>query len=105
MNDAELDSLLRHARNADPGLKMNREFRKNVWLRIETAESAAWTHSIRRFCSRIAECLTLPAVAAGTCAAAVITGLLLGSLDERADAGNEAAYLHSVSPFVQQLSR
>jgi hypothetical protein len=101
MNDAEFDQLLR---NADPGMKMKPDFRREVWRRIEAAESNAWTYHIRKAISGVFESLALPPVAAGTCAAAVIAGILFATLASRPDFRDDAAYLRSISPFLHQSS-
>ncbi|MFU8892524.1 MAG: hypothetical protein ACNA8L_02745 [Luteolibacter sp.] len=102
MNDAELDQLLR---DAEPGPQMKPGFRREVWLRIETAEASSWTCRIRRAFASMAESLTLPPVAAATCAAAIIAGLLFGTLSGRTDSHDDAAYLRSISPFVHTSSQ
>jgi hypothetical protein len=98
MNDTQLDQLLK---NSDPGLRMHSGFQREVWLRIQTSESQGWKPVIQRFCERIAESLTLPPVAAATCAAAVLAGVVLGVMPGKSEAPDDTAYLRSISPFVQ----
>ena len=102
MNDSELDQLLE---DCDPGLKMHPGFQREVWLRIETAESIGWKPAIRRLYGRIAEGLALPPVAVATCAAAVLAGIFLGVMPGRSGVSDEKAYLRSISPFVQTTRR
>ncbi|HSP42909.1 MAG TPA: hypothetical protein VLO11_08565 [Luteolibacter sp.] len=102
MNDSELDQLLK---NSDPGAGMHPGFQREVWLRIQTSQSQGWKPAIRRFYERIAESLTLPSVAAATCAAAVLAGVVLGLMPGKSDVSDDSAYLRSVSPFVQTARR
>jgi hypothetical protein len=102
MNDAELNQLLRDAK---PDLQMEPGFRRKVWQRIETAEGSNWMSLIRRTFASMAGSLALPPVAAATCAAAIIAGLLLGTLSSRPGAHDAIGYLRSISPFVHNSSQ
>jgi hypothetical protein len=102
MKDSELDQLLK---NCDPGLKMPPGFRREVWLRIETSQANAWVPAIRRLFTRVLESFALPPVAAATCAAAVLAGVLLGVMPGKSNVSDDSAYLQSISPFVQSTRR
>ena len=98
MKDSELDQLLKAS---DPGLSMPPGFRREVWLRIETSEATGWKPAFRRFFSRLIVSFASPPVAAATCAAAVLAGVLLGVMPGKSAVSDDSAYVQSISPFVQ----
>jgi hypothetical protein len=98
MKDSELDQLLK---DSDPGLRTPPGFRREVWLRVETSESSGWKPAILRLFNRLFEGIALPPVAAATCAAAVLAGVLLGLEPGKSAVSDDSAYVQSVSPFVQ----
>jgi hypothetical protein len=98
MKDSELDQLLK---DSNPGLKMPPDFRREVWLRIETSEATGWKPAFLRFFNRLLEGIALPPVAAATCAAAVLAGVLLGLVPGKSTVSDDSAYVQSISPFVQ----
>lgn len=102
MEDSEVDQLLK---DSDPGVKTPSGFRREVWLRIEASELSGWRPPIQRFFIRLVEGMALPPVAAATCAAAVLAGVLLGMLSGKSAVSDESAYVESVSPFVQTTRR
>ena len=102
MNDSELDHLLK---DCDPALGTPTGFRNEVWLRIERAESMDRGTIAGRALRRVAEWLTLPPVAAATCAATVAAGIWLGMKPENPGTAGEMAYVRSISPFAQPTSQ
>lgn len=101
MNDSELDQLLK---DCNPVHGTPAGFRNEVWLRIERAESTDRSSIAGRALRRVAEWLTLPPVAAATCAATVAAGVWLGMKPENPGTAGEMAYVRSISPFVHPAS-
>lgn len=97
MNDSELDQLLKDCR---PPVQVPAGFTRDVWLRIETAESAAWKPRASRVLERLLGVFALPPVAVATCAAMVVVGAWIGLHPAQSDPATEMAYIQSVSPFA-----
>lgn len=101
MNDSELDQLLAsmHAPPPPPG------FQREVWLRIDAAESAGWKSAVSRTIHRVLDLLTMPPVAVATCTAMILVGSWFGMNLETASGGGQTAYVQSVSPFLSAHHR
>lgn len=97
MNDSRLDQLLKDCR---PPVQVPAGFTRDVWLRIETAETAGWRPRAARLLERLLGVFALPPVAVATCAAMVVVGAWIGLLPEKSDPATEMAYIQSVSPFA-----
>ena len=98
MNDSELDQLLKDCR---PPVHVPAGFARDVWLRIETAEDAAWKPRAARLLERWFGVFALPPVAVATCTAMVMVGVWFGMQPEKSNPASEMAYIQSVSPFAQ----
>jgi hypothetical protein len=98
MNDSELDRLLESAHTT---VTPRDGFQREVWLRIEAAESNAWKPRL----SLLAECffnwLALPPVALATCSVMLAGGVWTGLESANPAPQGEMAYIQSISPFAQ----
>lgn len=98
MKDLELDKLLELAQ-----VKMvpHGGFQREVWLRIEVAETKGCRPRLSQIAERLFTWLALPPVALATCslmlAAGVWSGLESGNLAPQ----GKMAYVQSISPFAQ----
>ena len=97
MNDSELDQLLKDCR---PPVQAPAGFKRDVWLRIETAESTAWKPRAARLLERLLGVFAVPPVAVATCAAMVVAGVWCGLQPQKSEPASEMAYIQSVSPFA-----
>ena len=97
MNDSDLDQLLKDCAapvHAPPG------FTRDVWLRVETAETASRKPRAARLLERLFAVIALPPVAVATCTAMVVAGAWFGLTPEKSNPSTEVAYIQSVSPFA-----
>jgi len=102
MNDSELDQLLK---DGSPPVQVPAGFKHDVWLRIATAESAAWKPCAARLLERLLGVFAMPPVAVATCAAMVVAGVWCGMQPQKSDPATEVAYIQSVSPFAHAHRR
>ncbi len=98
MNDSDLDQLLK---DCGTPLATPPGFMRDVWLRVETAESATWKALATRLTERVLGMIALPPVAVATCTAMVVVGAWLGMQPAASSPASEVAYIQSVSPFAQ----
>lgn len=98
MKDHDLDQLLK-ASDSPPAVPM--AFNREVWLRIESAESTGWMAA----CSRMLECgfgwIAKPAAAVVTCSVMLLAGIWLGSVSPAREMPGKLSYIESVSPFTR----
>lgn len=97
MNDSQLDQLLKGCDSPAPAPA---GFIRDVWLRVETAESASWKPRAARLVERLLGVFALPPVAVATCTAMVVVGAWFGLQPPAANPSTEVAYIQSVSPFA-----
>ena len=98
MNDSELDRLLASAQTT---VTPHAGFQREVWLRIETAESMALKPRLGVIAERFFNWLALPPVALATCAVMLAAGIWSGLESGNPAPQGEMAYIQSVSPFAQ----
>lgn len=98
MKDSELDQLLKAAGTPD---QTTAGFQRDVWSRIEAAETNGWRRGLDRIVGRFLEFFALPPVAVATCAAMVITGAWFGLESGKSNPAGEVRYVQSISPFAQ----
>ena len=97
MNDSELDQLLK---GCGSPLPVPAGFVRDVWLRVEAAESAAWEPRAFHLLERWLGVFGLPPVAVATCTAMVVAGAWFGLNPAASNPPTEVAYIQSVSPFA-----
>ena len=98
MKDSELDQLLELAQT---NLTPQAGFQREVWLRIEAAESVTWRSGLRVLTERFFNWLALPPVAVATCSVMLASGIWMGlEAGDHASKG-EITYIQSISPFAQ----
>jgi hypothetical protein len=97
MNDTELDHLLKAART--PAIPPS-GFQRDVWLRIEAAESNGCKPRVNRMLEVFLGFFAMPPVALATCAAMVLIGAWFGMQPQDTGRSGETAYVQSISPFA-----
>lgn len=98
MKDHELDQLLKAA-DSPPGVPTG--FNRDVWLRIESAESTGWMTACARMLERGFGWIARPAAAVVTCSVMLLAGIWLGSVAPNRDVPDKLSYIESVSPFTR----
>jgi len=102
MNDFELDRLLEAAHTT---VTPHAEFQREVWLRIEAAESHSWKPRLTLIAERFFNCLALPPVALATFSVMLAVGIWTGLESGNPSPQGEMAYIQSISPFAQTHRR
>lgn len=97
MKDSELDELLK---TAGAPVQPPAGFQRDVWFRIEAAETNGWKPGVNWMLERFFGFFALPPVAVATCAAMVMAGAWFGLEPQTASQSGEIAYVQSVSPFA-----
>ncbi len=98
MNDFELDRLLESARTT---VTPHDGFQRDVWMRIEAAETQSWKPRVRILAERFLSWLALPPVALATCSVMLAGGVWMGLESGNPAPQGEMAYIQSISPFAQ----
>jgi hypothetical protein len=98
MNDSELDQLLKAAGTpAQPAAG----FQRDVWFRIQAAETNGWKPRLDGILERFLGLFALPPVAIATCAVMVLGGAWFGLESGKSNPTGELSYVQSISPFAQ----
>lgn len=98
MNDSELDRLLDSTRIS---VMPHAGFQREVWLRIEAAETKTWKPRLDLIAERFFNWLALPPVAVATCSVMLAAGVWAGLESGNPAPQGEMAYIQSISPFSQ----
>ena len=98
MNDSRLDQLLR---SAGTPIQTAEGFQRDVWFRIEAAETQGFKPRIDEILERFLGFFALPPVAITTCAAMVIVGAWFGLEAGKSNPAGEVSYVQSISPFFK----
>lgn len=98
MNDLELDQLLKETNISD---LPDASFQRDVWFRIEAAESNGWKPRVNRILERFLGVFALPPVAVATCTAMIAVGAWFGLEAGNSSPAGKVAYVQSISPFAQ----
>lgn len=98
MNDSELDRILGSAQTI---VTPHAGFQREVWRRIEAAETMRSKPLLTLLAERVFNWLALPPVALATCAVMLAAGVWTGLESANPSPQGEAAYIESVSPFAR----
>ena len=92
------DDLSKLLRSWQPEVPEPADFTRNVWRRIELAESSRRS-SFRSWYETVLVLLSRPRIAVATAMVAAFAGAAVGSGTAHSD--NATAYLRSVNPYAQ----
>ena len=100
MNDSELDKTLL---SAEDDALLPSDFRRQVWLRIESSSAA--NSGLASWFEKAFSSLVKPAVAAVAILTTTAIGLGLGAHTAPQPEGGKEAYVRSVNPFASPHNR
>jgi hypothetical protein len=92
------DDLSKLLRSWQPEVPEPADFTRNVWRRIELAESSRRS-SFRSWYETVLDLLSRPRIAVATAMMAAFAGVAVGTRAAHSD--NATAYLRSVNPYAQ----